>query len=367
MKQRIKKFLEKEFILGAALLLLIVFSALFPSFIPEYPEFIHWPTLLSLTGLLIIVTAINQTGYISSLARRLMKRIKNERILALVMVGLSVVLSAFLTNDISLFIIVPLTLSLQSLIENDISKLIVFEAIGVNVGSALMPIGNPQNLFLWHSWGIHFTTFILQMLPIVVVMLAVLLVMTFLSFPHKQITVSRNEQRNPVKHNGLFILSIVIFAIFIFSLEQGWLYYVVPVIFLIYLFFYPSVLKRVDWILLVLIAVFFVDFTIPARLPAVKTAVHQLGLHSPRQWYVFSALCSQIISNVPAAIFTSNFTQLWRSLAFGVNIGGNGIVIGSLANLIALRMAGDRKIWLTFHKYSIPFFLITLLLGLLVL
>ena len=71
--------------------------------------------------------------------------------------------------------------------------------------------------------------------------------------------------------------------------------------------------------------------------------------------FVYSLLISQIISNVPAAVFLSKFSSNWLAIAYGVNVGGNGIVIASLANLIALRMVGDKKIWSRFHRYSLVY------------
>jgi len=150
--------------------------------IDKIPALVDWQTIITLSGLLIVTTGIKESGLFYFLAYRISRRIDNERLLALFLVFLSAVLSMLVTNDITLFITVPLTLSLQKISENDYSKLIIFEAIAVNVGSALTPIGNPQNIFLWHQWGISFLVFVREMAPLVLIMSTILLIMTLLCF-----------------------------------------------------------------------------------------------------------------------------------------------------------------------------------------
>jgi Na+/H+ antiporter NhaD/arsenite permease-like protein len=100
-----------------------------------------------------------------------------------------------------------------------------------------------------------------------------------------------------------------------------------------------------------------------AALPWIHESVAHLGLATPLRAYVAGAVLSQGISNVPAAIMLAEFTKDWRALAFGVSVGGFGIAIGSLANLIAVRLAKERGVWLPFHLVSIPFWLVAGVLG----
>jgi Na+/H+ antiporter NhaD/arsenite permease-like protein len=100
-----------------------------------------------------------------------------------------------------------------------------------------------------------------------------------------------------------------------------------------------------------------------AALPWVHETVAQWGLHSALRAYVAGAVLSQGISNVPAAIMLAEFTNDWRALAYGVSVGGFGLAIGSLANLIAVRLSKTRGIWLPFHLVSIPFWLVAGVLG----
>ena len=91
--------------------------------------------------------------------------------------------------------------------------------------------------------------------------------------------------------------------------------------------------------------------------------MNHLGLTQPRHLFWAGVGASQIISNVPAAIALAEYSRDWRVMAYAVNVGGFGFMVGSLANLIALRMAGDRKAWLSFHAYSLPFLVLASAVG----
>lgn len=116
---------------------------------------------------------------------------------------------------------------------------------------------------------------------------------------------------------------------------------------------------KVDWLLLLLFIVIFIDFHVISTIPVVSESVNALNLNSAGNVFLLSAFTSQLFSNVPASVLVSAFSHNWFAIIYGVNIGGNGLAIGSLANIIALRMVKSKKIWIDFHKYSIPYLLIT--------
>jgi len=268
--------------------------------------------------------------------------IKSERTLFIFLILLSALLSTFLTNDITLFVVVPLTLSIQDMIDNDISKLIIFETISVNVGSSLTPIGNPQNLFLWHKWNISFATFVVEMLPLVAILLTILLIFVWITTPNKKVKFLKETSYEIRK--SLFILSAVMLIIYLISLEAKRAHFVLPVIFLLYLMFYRDVLIKTDWLLLLMFVVIFIDFHIIS-----KELTGILKPYSAGDVFLLSVIISQLISNVPASVFVSKFSHNWLAIAYGVNVGGNGLVVSSLANLIALRMTKKRRAWMDFH------------------
>ena len=110
-----------------------------------------------------------------------------------------------------------------------------------------------------------------------------------------------------------------------------------------------------DWGLLLVFVLMFIDLRLLAGLGVVQNVLHRLDLEQPLNLYLTSMAASQIDSNVPAAIALAEYSDNWRVMAYGVNVGGFGWMVDSLANLIALRMSGDSQAWLVFHAYSIPF------------
>jgi len=125
-----------------------------------------------------------------------------------------------------------------------------------------------------------------------------------------------------------------------------------------FLFAQRDVVARIDWALLLVFVLMFVDLRLVAQLPVIHAWVESAGLSHPQRLFLAGIVTSQFISNVPAAILLAEYSKDWRLIAFGVNVGGFGCMLGSLANIIALRMAPDKKAWVNFHLYAIPFLLV---------
>ncbi len=361
------KFVRREFILVFFVLLLVVLTCLNPNIVPQFPEFVDWRTIFALTGLMVITQGFNESRFFQFLACRILRRVRKENHLAFSLILLSVGLSTFLTNDITLFIMVPLSLRLQDRLKNDITRLIAFEAIAVNVGSALTPIGNPQNLFLWHQWGLSFWAFIVRMAPITLIMVVVLTVFIALSFSGRRLQLQDEGGRGTKIDRRLLITSSIFMVLFVVSMQSGLEAVVLIALLSWYAIFHRDIMCKIDWLLLMLFIVMFIDFHILAGISWVSEAVNRIDMGNARSVFLFSAGLSQFISNVPAAIFTSKFTTSWRAISYGVNVGGNGLIIGSMANIIAIRIAGEGKLMRTFHKYSIPYLLVTLAISYLLL
>lgn len=127
---------------------LVGLTALAPARVASYPGLVDWPTLAALAGLLMLTKGLELSGALQRLGHALVDAMPTERAAALSLVSAAALLSTALTNDVALFVVVPLTLGVCRLTKMPSTRLIVFEALAVNVGSALTPIGNPQNLFL---------------------------------------------------------------------------------------------------------------------------------------------------------------------------------------------------------------------------
>ena len=334
-----------------------------PSRVVEYPGLVDWPTILALTGLMVLTKGVEVSGALSVVARRLILAIHTERKLALFLVGASALLSTFLTNDVALFVMVPLTLRLGGSSTQrasvPLTRLIVFEALAVNAGSALTPLGNPQNLFLWGQSGVSFVSFIGTMLPVVVIAMVALLLLTTFAFSNRKL--DADGSRVPAVDQRLLIVSLLLYAPFLVLIDTHRPALACLTVLAVFALFARRVLAGVDWALLAVFVLMFIDLRLAARTDVVHRAIEALGVQSPMRLYATAVLSSQLISNVPAAILLTEYSRDWATIAYGVSVGGFGLLIGSLANLIAIRLAKDRRAWLVFHGYSVPFVLVVAL------
>jgi len=324
-----------------------------PKEIYNFYNYINWPTIRALFILLLLTTAIKMSNFFDILAIKFITIFKNEKTLALFFIILTSILAMFLTNDITLFIVVPITLSISHVIKNDITKIIIFEAISANVGSLLTPIGNPQNLYLFREWHISFMDFINIMMPIFLIKFLILLLFAIIIFPLKKIEIKRIN--NNTIQLFLFIISFLFFIAFIVELNLNFVRYLTPIIIISFLFIKKEVLLEMDWFLILTFVLMFIDFNIIADINIVKNFINSFNLDFFNVMNI-SVILSQFISNVPAAIFMTQFSNNYEAIAYGSNIAGSGFILASLANIIAMRMLNDNKAYLTFHKFSLPYF-----------
>ena len=346
-------------ILLAALVLL---SVLAPTRISSYPSLVDWPTIAALTGLLLLTKGLEVSGALHRLGHWLVRWMATERAAALSLVLAAVLLSTVLTNDVALFVVVPLTLGVCRLTKMPATKLIVFEALAVNAGSALTPIGNPQNLFLWQLSKVSFAGFVWHMLPLVALMMVALLALTAGAFGRRPVQ-ARDDAQAQALDRPLLVLSLGLYLPFLIATDLHHAGVAVAVVLLVFLLMRPRVLAQLDWGLLLVFVLMFIDLRLIAGLSWVRDGMRALGLEQPQHLYFAAIGASQIVSNVPAAIALAEYSGDWRVIAYGVNVGGFGFMVGSLANLIALRLSGDRKAWLSFHVYAIPALLVAAAMG----
>ncbi|RZL90554.1 MAG: DUF1646 domain-containing protein [Variovorax sp.] len=323
----------------------------------DYLGLVDWRTVGALAGLLAITQGVERSGMLQSVAARLLSQVIELRTLVLLLAASAALLSALVTNDVSLFLLVPLTRVLATQAHLPLARLVVIEALAVNAGSALTPIGNPQNLFLWHRSGESFAGFMWMMAPTVAVMLFWLFAAIWFLVPRVPITLKPATDAAPVQPR-LLALSGLLFVGFVIALDRHWLVAGLAVVFGAFLLLRPRVLLAVDWTLLAIIALMFVDLRQLAELPAVAALLGQWSIGQGWRAYLAAIATSQFISNVPAAILLERYVHDLPALAAGVSVGGFGCVLGSLANLIALRLAGVPHGLREFHRISVPFLLV---------
>ncbi|QOV70253.1 anion transporter [Citrobacter sp. BDA59-3] len=327
-----------------------------------WPGAIDWHTIITLSGLMLLTKGVELSGYFDVLGRRMVRRFRTERQLAMFMVLAAALLSTFLTNDVALFIVVPLTITLKKLCEIPVNRLIIFEALAVNAGSLLTPIGNPQNILIWGRSGMSFPAFIWQMTPLALAMMVTLLALCWFCFSSKTLNY-HSGVKNPDWQPRLVWSCLGFYLVFITALELKQELWGLVVVGAGFLLLARRVVLSVDWTLLLVFIAMFIDVHLLIQLPALHHLLASTSQLSPSGLWLTAIGLSQFISNVPATILLLNYVPPDTLLAWAVNVGGFGLLPGSLANLIALRMANDRRIWWRFHVYSLPMLLWAALVG----
>jgi len=344
--------LHREPLLAALLVMLGGLLAWRPENALRVPQLVDWHTLAALAGLFVLSRGLERSGYPLLLGRAIIVRVPGQRRVAALLVLLSAALAAVVTNDVALFIVVPLTLGMRGRGDLPVGRLVVFEALAVNAGSALSPVGNPQNLFLWQASGASFGEFARWMLPFGGVMLALVLVAVLPAFASGAPAAARDDGA-PSLDRRLLAASLALYPLFVVATDSGHAIPAAGFVLMLYLLAFPVIPAGLDWALLTIIGLMFADLRLLAEVPAVGEAI-RAGIRSPGGVFGTAAATSQLLSNVPAAILVQRFTPDWRALAWGANAGGYGLVVGSLANLIALRLAAERGLWREFHRWSLP-------------
>jgi Na+/H+ antiporter NhaD/arsenite permease-like protein len=355
-------FVAKEPVLAILALALILLQIFHPRAWITLPSLVDWQTVSTLTGLLILTKAVERSGFLMWSAHRVVHHIHTERALACLLIGLAAALSTLLTNDVALFVVVPLALSLHKLTPLPLRRLVIFVALAVNAGSILTPLGNPQNLFLWQTSGVSFGRFVWALAPLCAVLMAMLYLLTAVSFRGVPLDLSKDVEPHPVDR-PLVSVAALLFAAFVVLADAHRPGIGLAGVALGFLIWRPSIVLKIDWLLLMIFVLMFIVLRSVAALPFVHQSVSAWHLATPLRTYVAGAVLSQGISNVPAAIMLAEFSKDWRALAFGVSVGGFGFAIGSLANLIAMRLSNERGMWTQFHLFSVPFWIIGGVLG----
>ncbi|HEX7368796.1 MAG TPA: SLC13 family permease [Rhodanobacteraceae bacterium] len=350
-----------------ALLLLVLALAIAD---PRSPRaYLHWldlPTLAGLAGLLTLTQGVQTSGHVQRFALHLVGRLRNVRMLAFVLVLLAAALAMVLTNDVALFLVVPLTLAIDRIARIPRQRLVIFETLAVNAGSTFSPIGNPQNLLLWQHSHLSFVRYIAALAPTGAVLLGVLLIACGFAFPAAPLQLDESQVEHTSLDTLLLAGSALLLVAMVLALQWGFAVPAALAVIAIGIIFFRRVLARVDWPLLLTFAAMFVGLGHLAAVPLVQAHVGALAWHDPRITYVGGIVVSQIISNVPAAVLLQHYAPHLTLLAAAVNVGGAGLAIGSLANLIALRLDGSRGIAWRFHAWSIPYLVVTAVLVALV-
>ncbi len=319
--------------------LIALFAAVITCFIvppdTHYLGYFDFGTLACLFSTLAVVNALKRHRFFTILAEKIVSLTGNLRMCVLSLVWITFIGSMIIANDMALLTFLPLGCYILVSTGNEryMALTFILQNAAANLGGMLTPFGNPQNLYLYSYFHIPTGAFMLTMLLPFLVSMTLVTVACLIFFPreHVEVKTRTTEKLPPVRtvvYLGLFLL--VILAVFRVLPH----YVPLALIAVTLLFMDRGALAKVDYPLLLTFVCFFIFAGNMVRISAVENLFSSLLEKSP---LVVSTLSCQFISNVPSAILLSGFTTSWRPLLLGVNIGGVGSLISSLASLITFR------------------------------
>lgn len=338
-------FIKKEAVLCAAGLLAVISAFIVPPSV-AYLKYIDYRVLALLFGLMLVVAGFQSIGFFRYLGDRLLAKASCTRHLCLLLVFLCFFSSMLITNDVALLTFVPFAVMLFAMAGEAklLIPVVVLQTIAANLGSMLTPIGNPQNLYLYSTYAFSPADFVLHMLPLSALSAGLLLLCSIL-LPNRPLAAPAGQNSSPavkIPAAGKLIAYTLLFLVCLLCVFRLISWPVMLVILVCAVFFLDKKLFRsVDYFLLLTFVCFFLFIGNMQRIPAISDLLR--SLITGRE-LLLGALFSQCISNVPAAILLSGFTDQALPLLYGVNVGGLGTLIASLASVISYRLySGSRN------------------------
>ena len=346
---RIIRWIKSNFVLFIAFCLAVITSFIIPPD-SEYLGYFDFKTLACLFCTLAVICALKNIRFFTVLARAIVHATGNLRSAVLALVFITFFGSMLIANDMALITFLPLGFYVLASTDKKSHMAFVFvmQNIAANLGGMLTPFGNPQNLYLYSHFEIPTGEFVAIMLPPFLAA-TVLIVLCCLFVKPERIDLSEKEEsRLPTARTTLYL---ILFAVSISVVFHAIPYLLGTAIVLVSLLFLDrKALLRVDYGLLLTFTCFFIFAGNLARVEIVHTILSSL---LEKSTLLVSILSCQVISNVPSAILLSQFTADYPSLLLGVNIGGTGTLIASLASLITFREYTLREPYKTGHYLKV--------------
>ena len=332
---KIKTFLKQETVLWVSAVCALLTMILVPPD-GQYLAYIDLRVLCLLMCLMAVVAGFQSCGAFQWLAVQMLKRGGGGRGLSVALVLLPFFSSMLVTNDVALLTFVPFTLLLLEHVDcrKTIVPMLVLQTIAANLGSMATPVGNPQNLYLYAAYHLSAGEFFAAMLPLTLVSLVCLVAAALPVLPRELPapdlgTETISSPKKLAIYGALFLLCLLtVFRVLPYGIMTA-------VVLLVLAVMDPKRLRELDVALLATFVCFFIVSGNLGRVEAVRTLLQSV---LERSTLLTAVLTSQVISNVPAAVLMSGFTEQWRPLLEGVNIGGLGTPIASLASLITLKL-----------------------------
>lgn len=326
-----------KFVKSHAVSMIAVTAAIVTAFfVPpdkEYLGYFDLPTLACLFGTLLVVEALSNIRFFEILARKIIVKFKNMRNIVFALVFITYFGSMIMANDMALITFLPLGYFVLKRTDKPqyTAYLFILQNIAANLGGMLTPFGNPQNLFLFSYYKIPVAEFLKIMSPPFLASLFLIIACCFVVKREPAEVTDDTEYKSDTKKTVIYL---ALFALSVCSVLRLFPYYIgIGIATVGILIFDIRAFKTVNYSLLLTFAAFFVFSGNMSRI----NAVHELiGGLLDKNTLIVSALCCQVISNVPSATLLCRFTENYAPLLVGVNIGGLGTPIASLASLITL-------------------------------
>lgn len=330
----IRSFIKREPVLLAAAVAAVLSCLLVPPD-REYLSYFDLRTLALLYCLMVVVSGLRQAGLFAHMAHIFCRKAGSVRAMGLVLVLLCFFSSMLITNDVALLTFVPFAVVVLGMADRkgDLIHVVVLQTVAANLGSMLTPVGNPQNLYLYSFYDLSMEEFLSVLYPFSALSLVLLTAACFL-LSNEPLELTLGEA--PGIKTGRLWIYLGLFAVCLLSVARVLTWpWMLALVVLLLLFLDRQTLVRADFMLLMTFSAFFIFAGNMARVDVVADLIRRI---LAGREYLTSLLASQVISNVPAALLIADFTDQSHALLLGVNIGGLGTPIASLASLISLKL-----------------------------
>lgn len=328
------EFIKKSTVLTIAILLAAITSIIIPPD-SQYISYFDFRTLSCLFCTLAVICALKNIRFFTFIARHLISLTGNMRTAVLALVYITFIGSMLIANDMALLTFLPLGYILLTTAgkQQYMAFTFIMQNIAANLGGMLTPFGNPQNLYLYSKFNIPTLEFMGIMLVPFCVAITLITVCCLVFVKNDPISLKNDVEISlPKRKTLLYLLMFAYSIVIVFRVVPYWTgLIIIPAILLIV---DRGALKKVDYPLLLTFVCFFIFAGNMSRIEAVSQLMSRL---LEKNTLIVSALSCQFISNVPSAILLSQFTDNYAELLVGVNIGGAGTLIASLASLITFR------------------------------
>lgn len=328
---KIKLFFKKEIVLSLSLILALISSFIN---IPKV-EYIDFHVLVLLFNLMIVVAAFKELKVLDFISINLLRKCKSYKSISFSLIFITFFASMLVTNDVALITFVPLALIICKKANISSLKIIVFQTLAANLGSSFTPMGNPQNLYIYSYFNLTPQEFFKITLPLVILAILFLILINIKSSNEElKLTLEKVEIKDMnrlISYTALFLI-IILSVFYIVDFKIAFILTVILVLIL-----NKELFKKVDYSLILTFIFFFIFIGNISSLDSVKIFMSNL-LDSKSGTYFSSIILSQGISNVPATMLLSSFTTYYKELMLGVNIGGMGTIIASMASVISYKL-----------------------------